>query len=112
MSDFKSKLPDFKELTSMTSKLYKGIKTSVEEIIHDYKQKRAESEVKEKAEEVNKKSEASVSTPAAKTKVTPDSAPPKTPPVVETPVITEEPTDTPAEEQVKEELHKDSGENK
>lgn len=44
MSDFKSKLPDFKELSSMTSKLYKGIKTSVEEIIKDYKQKRAESE--------------------------------------------------------------------
>ena len=44
MSDFKSKLPDFKELASMTGKLYKGIKNSVEEIIHDYKEKRAETE--------------------------------------------------------------------
>ncbi len=40
MSDFKSKLPDLKELSSMTSKLFKGLKSSVEEIIHDYKQKR------------------------------------------------------------------------
>lgn len=40
MSDFKSKLPDFKELSSMTSKLFKGFKASVEEIVHDYKQKR------------------------------------------------------------------------
>lgn len=54
MSDFKSKLPDFKELSSMTSKLYKGIKTSVEEIIKDYKQKRAESEAKAAAEDVKK----------------------------------------------------------
>lgn len=42
MSDFKSKLPDFKELTSMTTKLYKGLKASVEEIISDYKEKRQE----------------------------------------------------------------------
>lgn len=39
MSDFKSKLPDLNELTSMTAKLFKGIKTSVSEIIQDYKQK-------------------------------------------------------------------------
>lgn len=51
MSDFKSKLPDFKELTSMTSKLFKGIKSSVEEIIKDYKDKRAEAEVKEEVAE-------------------------------------------------------------
>lgn len=44
MSDLKSKLPDFKELASMTSKLYKDIKTSVGEIIHDYKEHRAETE--------------------------------------------------------------------
>ncbi|AEW51146.1 TPA: hypothetical protein JBG74_09390 [Legionella pneumophila] len=42
MSDFKSKLPDLNELTSMTAKLFKGIKTSVSEIIQDYKQKRAQ----------------------------------------------------------------------
>ncbi|TAL63772.1 MAG: hypothetical protein EPN84_04580 [Legionella sp.] len=45
MSDLKSKLPDFKELASMGSKLFKGIKGSVEEIIQDYKAKRAETEV-------------------------------------------------------------------
>lgn len=44
MSDFKSKLPDFNELTSMTGKLFKGIKNSIGEIIHDYKAKRAEPE--------------------------------------------------------------------
>lgn len=48
MSDFKSKLPDFTELSSMAGKLYKGLKTSVEDIIHDYKEKRSEPEVKEK----------------------------------------------------------------
>ena len=50
MSDFKSKLPDFKELSSMTSKLFKGLKNSVEEIIQDYKQKRENQEAP--AEEV------------------------------------------------------------
>ena len=44
MSDFKSKLPDIKELTSMTSKLFKGIKSSVDEIVKDYKDKRATKE--------------------------------------------------------------------
>ncbi|KTD82839.1 hypothetical protein [Legionella waltersii] len=42
MSDFKSKLPDLKELGSMTAKLFNGIKTSVNEIIKDYKDKRAQ----------------------------------------------------------------------
>ena len=42
MSDNKSKLPDLKELTSMTGKFLKGIKNTVDEIIEDYKQKRAE----------------------------------------------------------------------
>lgn len=41
MSDDKSKLPDFKELTTMASKLFKGIKDSIDEIIHDYKEKRS-----------------------------------------------------------------------
>lgn len=40
MSDFKSKLPDLKELTSMGEKLFKGLKSSVTEIIDDYKKKR------------------------------------------------------------------------
>ncbi|MFA6302999.1 MAG: hypothetical protein WC627_07690 [Legionella sp.] len=53
MSDFKSKLPDLQELSSMTGKLFKGIKASVDEIIHDYKEKRANAEVvKESKEEV------------------------------------------------------------
>lgn len=56
MSDFKSKLPDFKELTSMTSKLYKGIKNSVQEIIQDYKDKRAEAETEVKPTEENEAS--------------------------------------------------------
>jgi hypothetical protein len=42
MSDFKSKLPDLKELGSMTAKLFNGIKSSVSEIIKDYKDKRAQ----------------------------------------------------------------------
>lgn len=50
MSDFKSKLPDLKELGSMTGKLFNDLKVSVTEIIDDYKKKRetvdqAESEV-------------------------------------------------------------------
>ncbi|WP_298627090.1 hypothetical protein [uncultured Legionella sp.] len=53
MSDFKSKLPDLQELSSMTSKLFKGLKESVTEIIKDYKEKRAvdttDEEPKEKA---------------------------------------------------------------
>jgi cation transport regulator ChaB len=60
MSDFKSKLPDLKELSSMTSKLFKGLKSSVSEIIKDYKEKRAvdptteEPAEKVKTEEVKK----------------------------------------------------------
>jgi len=54
MSDFKSKLPDFKELSSMTGKLLKGIKASVEEIIHDYKEKRAETTPAEEAKKETK----------------------------------------------------------
>ena len=43
MSDLKSKLPDLKELASMTSKLYNDIKTSVGQIVQDYKDTRAQS---------------------------------------------------------------------
>lgn len=42
MSDFKSKLPDLKEITAMAGKLFKDVKTSVCEIIEDYKQKHPE----------------------------------------------------------------------
>ncbi|MDX1837930.1 hypothetical protein DIZ81_10075 [Legionella taurinensis] len=47
MSDFKSKLPDFKEMTSIASKLFKDVKQSVSEIIDDYKKKREEGEAAE-----------------------------------------------------------------
>lgn len=53
MSDFKSKLPDLNELSSMAGKLFKGLKNSVNEIIDDYKQKRAGDPTKEEpAQEV------------------------------------------------------------
>ncbi|VEB36504.1 Uncharacterised protein [Legionella sainthelensi] len=42
MSDFKSKLPDLKELASMTSKLYTDIKKSVGEIVQSYKENRTQ----------------------------------------------------------------------
>jgi hypothetical protein len=45
MSDMKSKIPDLKELASMTGKLYKDVKTSIVEIIQDYKEVRAQSGV-------------------------------------------------------------------
>lgn len=57
MSDFKSKLPDLNELTSMTAKLFKGIKTSVSEIIQDYKQKRAQPETAEEKKTESKSTE-------------------------------------------------------
>ena len=42
MSDMKSKLPDLKELASMTGKLFTDIKTSVTQIIQDYKDVRVQ----------------------------------------------------------------------
>ncbi len=77
MSDFKSKLPDFKELTSMTSKLYKGIKSSVQEIIQDYKEKRVETETKPSEEnkassKPEEKTTSSPSTPKEKPEAPPE----------------------------------------
>lgn len=46
MKDFKEKLPDFKEVTSIASKLFKDVKNSICEIINDYKKKRSTTEVK------------------------------------------------------------------
>ncbi|MFT4059986.1 MAG: hypothetical protein QM652_10610 [Legionella sp.] len=43
MSDTKSKIPDFKELASMSGKLFNDIKTSIGQIIQDYKDLRAQS---------------------------------------------------------------------
>ncbi|KTC88671.1 hypothetical protein OQJ18_02265 [Fluoribacter dumoffii] len=62
MSDFKSKLPDLKELASMTNKLFTDIKKSVGEIVHNYKETRAQ---QEGAEPTNV-----TVTPEAKTKTT------------------------------------------
>ena len=42
MSDKKSKLPDLSELSSMAGKFFKDVKSSVCEIIEDYKGKRVE----------------------------------------------------------------------
>ena len=39
MSDLKSKIPDLDELGAMASKLYKGIRESIDEIVVDYKKK-------------------------------------------------------------------------
>lgn len=40
MSDFKSKMPDFKEITAWANKLFKDVKDSVGEIVDDYKTRR------------------------------------------------------------------------
>jgi hypothetical protein len=40
MSDWKSKLPDMNEITSMSTKLFNSVKGTVSEIIDDYKKKR------------------------------------------------------------------------
>lgn len=47
MSDFKSKLPDLKELGEISGKLFKDLKTSISEIITTYKQKRPSTDVNE-----------------------------------------------------------------
>ena len=50
MGDFKSKLPDLKEVMQITGKLFKDLKTSVGEIVSDYKQKHADTAETEKSE--------------------------------------------------------------
>lgn len=54
MSDLKSKLPDLNELGSMAGKLYKDLKTSVVEIIDDYKKKHPETDAATKPEKESK----------------------------------------------------------
>jgi hypothetical protein len=85
MSDFKSKLPDLKELSSMSSKLFHGIKSSVTEIIHDYKEKRAEQEKAEAAKATETTVTATTETivTSVKTPVEPVKPVDPTPPVVE-----------------------------
>lgn len=58
MNDFKSKLPDLKELSSMAGKLFKDVKTSVSEIIDEYKKKREQVASNEEKEEVVTKAKA------------------------------------------------------
>ena len=66
MSDLKSKLPDLQELSSMTSKLYHGIKNSITEIVHDYKEKRAGQENAEQQAATMATQETTVVKPAPK----------------------------------------------
>ncbi len=73
MNDNKSKLPDFKELTSMGGKLFNGIKGAINEIVYDYKKKREtvadkkpKAAPKQAAEPAEKKKPAAKK-PAAKT---------------------------------------------
>lgn len=55
MSDLKSKIPDMNEIGSMVGKLFKDVKSSVMEIIDDYKKKHEETaEPAAKAEAVKK----------------------------------------------------------
>lgn len=44
MADQKSKLPDFNEITSMMGKFFKDVKTSIGEIVDEYKAKHNEPE--------------------------------------------------------------------
>lgn len=71
MSEPKSKMPDLKELASITSKLFKDIKTSVGEIIQDYKNVRAQSDVDDSTTKSVKPKE----TKAEETKTTDEAKP-------------------------------------
>lgn len=48
MADQKSKLPDLSEITSMAGKFFKDVKTSISQIIDEYKAKHSKSEVEVK----------------------------------------------------------------
>lgn len=69
MSDLKSKLPDLNELSSIAGKLYKDIKTSVVEIIDDYKKKHPDVAEAPKADvDVNIEVKTKVEKPAKESK--------------------------------------------
>lgn len=79
MNDFKSKLPDLKELGSMTEKLFRSIKSGVNEIIEDYKKKRETSgEMKTEKVETVEKVEKVEKTEVKKEKPKPKATPKKT----------------------------------
>ncbi len=44
MADLQSKMPDFKEISSMAGKLFNDVKTSICEIVKEYKEKHADVE--------------------------------------------------------------------
>ena len=67
MGDFKSKLPDLKEVMQISGKLFKDIKNSVGEIITDYKQKHADTEKSEAAAPATKTKPSTKKTTADKT---------------------------------------------
>ena len=52
MGDSKSKIPDMEEIKSITGKIFKSLKSTITEVVHDYKKKREETaaEVESKAE--------------------------------------------------------------
>ena len=62
MADMKSMLPDFDDVTSIASKLFKDIKKSVGEIVDDYKEKHCAKDATGST-----KTKTSASKPAAKT---------------------------------------------
>lgn len=70
MSDFKSKLPDLKELGAMTVKFCKDVKKSVDEIIADYKEKhpQAKAEAPKKETAVKKAKESAETKETKETK--------------------------------------------
>ena len=66
MSDFKSKIPNFHEITDMAGKLIKDVKHSVDEIVDDYKKKHGESHPVKKATKASEKTKSSASVKSAK----------------------------------------------
>ena len=57
MNDFKSKLPNLKEVSDIACKLFKDLKTSVSEIITDYKKNHPDTPESETKETSSEKSE-------------------------------------------------------
>ena len=111
MGDFKSKLPDFKELSSFAGKLFRDVKTSVGEIIDEYKKKRAEEEKAAAAAAAAQPKEAPPKAPEAPPQAQ-ATEPPPVQPQVQTPVeeaSAKAKKTKPAEETVKKDENSDSG---
>lgn len=69
MSNSKSKFPDLKELANMGNKFLKGLKSSVDEIICDYKKKRGAEKGAHAATSTAKTASTAKKTTASKPKV-------------------------------------------